>query len=144
MTPTPVGPTPRPDVHPVAPGTHLLFAQSGRIEHVPLDGYTMRKQEAKPLLHVPVRQYFSVLNQPDRRNGIFTCQLDVFHMSMERKHLKRGGPLQSFFNIFFFNMCGAFNSGQIRFLDYQRSQLVTAQGFPLVRGVSRDAGLVLN
>ncbi|XP_041641375.1 nidogen-1-like [Cheilinus undulatus] len=55
VTPAPVGPTPRPDVHPVAPGTHLLFAQSGRIEHIPLDGYRFRKDDAKPLLHVPDR-----------------------------------------------------------------------------------------
>ncbi|KAF1394423.1 hypothetical protein PFLUV_G00000120 [Perca fluviatilis] len=57
VTPAPVGPTPRPDVHPVAPGTHLLFAQSGKIEHVPLDGYNIRKEEAKPLLHIPVRPH---------------------------------------------------------------------------------------
>lgn len=56
VTPPPVGPTPRPDIHPVAPGTHLLFAQSGKIEHVPLDGYNIKKEEAKPLLHIPVRQ----------------------------------------------------------------------------------------
>ena len=55
VTPPPVGPTPRPDVHPVAPGTHLLFAQSGKIEHVPLDGYNIKKEDAKPLLHIPVR-----------------------------------------------------------------------------------------
>ncbi|AWP05023.1 putative nidogen-1-like [Scophthalmus maximus] len=55
VTPPPVGPTPRPDVHPIAPGTHLLFAQSGKIEQVPLDGYNMRKEEAKPLLHIPDR-----------------------------------------------------------------------------------------
>lgn len=50
----PVGPTPRPDVHPLPPGTHLLFAQSGRIEHVPLEGYDMKKDDAKPVLHLPV------------------------------------------------------------------------------------------
>ncbi|KAK2817579.1 hypothetical protein Q5P01_025770 [Channa striata] len=55
VTPAPVGPTPRPDVHPVAPGTHLLFAQSGKIEQVPLDGYNIKKEAAKPLLHVPDR-----------------------------------------------------------------------------------------
>lgn len=61
MTPTPVGPTPRPDVQPVSPGTHLLFAQSGKIEHVPLDGYHMKMEDAKPLLHIPVRpQHTSV------------------------------------------------------------------------------------
>ncbi|CAJ1052781.1 LOW QUALITY PROTEIN: nidogen-1-like [Xyrichtys novacula] len=55
VTPAPVGPTPRPDIHPVTPGTYMLFAQSGRIEHVPLDGYNFKKEEAKPLLHVPDR-----------------------------------------------------------------------------------------
>lgn len=50
----PVGPTPRPDVHPLPPGTHLLFTQSGRIEHVPLDGYAMEKEGAKAVLHLPV------------------------------------------------------------------------------------------
>uniref|UniRef100_A0A4W6DHN7 Nidogen 1 n=1 Tax=Lates calcarifer TaxID=8187 RepID=A0A4W6DHN7_LATCA len=60
VTPPPVGPTPRPDVHPVTPGTHLLFAQSGKIEHVPLDGYKMKKEEAKPLLHIPDRVVIAV------------------------------------------------------------------------------------
>ncbi|XP_028460050.1 nidogen-1-like [Perca flavescens] len=60
VTPAPVGPTPRPDVHPVAAGTHLLFAQSGKIEQVPLDGYTIRKEEAKPLLHIPDRVVIAV------------------------------------------------------------------------------------
>ncbi|XP_037621658.1 nidogen-1-like [Sebastes umbrosus] len=55
VTPAPVGPTPRPDVHPVGPGTNLLFAQSGKIERVPLDGYNIKKDEAKPLLHIPDR-----------------------------------------------------------------------------------------
>ncbi|KAF3688158.1 Nidogen-1 [Channa argus] len=55
VTPAPVGPTPRPDVDPVSPGTYLLFAQSGKIEHIPLDGYNMKKEAAKPLLHVPDR-----------------------------------------------------------------------------------------
>uniref|UniRef100_A0AAZ3S0B1 Nidogen 1a n=1 Tax=Oncorhynchus tshawytscha TaxID=74940 RepID=A0AAZ3S0B1_ONCTS len=48
-----VGPTPRPDVYPLPPGTHLLFAQSGRIEFVPLEGYNMKKTEARTVLHLP-------------------------------------------------------------------------------------------
>lgn len=55
VIPPPIGPTTRPDVSPVAPGTHLLFVQSGKIEHIPLDGYSMNKGEAKALLHLPVR-----------------------------------------------------------------------------------------
>ncbi|XP_068582888.1 nidogen-1-like [Cebidichthys violaceus] len=60
VTPAPVGPTPRPDVRPVAQGTHLLFAQSGKIEHVPLDGYNIKKEEAKALLHLPDRVVIAV------------------------------------------------------------------------------------
>uniref|UniRef100_G1TAQ7 Uncharacterized protein n=1 Tax=Oryctolagus cuniculus TaxID=9986 RepID=G1TAQ7_RABIT len=40
-------------VIPLPPGTHLLFAQTGKIENVPLDGNTMKKTEAKALLHMP-------------------------------------------------------------------------------------------
>uniref|UniRef100_A0A8C8DWB0 Nidogen 1b n=1 Tax=Oryzias sinensis TaxID=183150 RepID=A0A8C8DWB0_9TELE len=60
VTPTPGGPTPRPDVHPISPGTHLLFAQSGKIEHVPLDGYKIKTEEARPLLHIPDRVVIAV------------------------------------------------------------------------------------
>lgn len=49
-----IGPTPRPDVHPLPPGSHLLYAQSGRIEHIPLKGHDLKKDDAKPLLHLPV------------------------------------------------------------------------------------------
>uniref|UniRef100_A0A8C9CD24 Nidogen 1 n=1 Tax=Phocoena sinus TaxID=42100 RepID=A0A8C9CD24_PHOSS len=40
-------------VIPLPPGTHLLFAQTGKIEHFPLEGNTMIKTEAKALLHAP-------------------------------------------------------------------------------------------
>lgn len=62
--PTPVGPRPRPDVV-LPPGTHLLFAQSGRIEHVPLEGYDMKKEDAKVVLHLPVS-----FSHPDVFKGI--------------------------------------------------------------------------
>lgn len=60
VTPPPVGPTPRPDVHPLPPGTHLLYAQSGRIEHVPLEGYDMKKDDAKTVLHLPEKVIIGV------------------------------------------------------------------------------------
>ncbi|XP_046907058.1 nidogen-1-like [Hypomesus transpacificus] len=60
VTPPPVGPTPRPDASPLAPGTHLLFAQSGKIEHIPLDGYHMKREEAKALLHLPDRVVIAI------------------------------------------------------------------------------------
>uniref|UniRef100_A0A8C6DQ11 Nidogen 1 n=1 Tax=Moschus moschiferus TaxID=68415 RepID=A0A8C6DQ11_MOSMO len=40
-------------VIPLPPGTHLLFAQTGKIERLPLEGSTMTKSEAKALLHAP-------------------------------------------------------------------------------------------
>ncbi|XP_041645126.1 nidogen-1 [Cheilinus undulatus] len=58
--PPPYGPTPRPDIHPLPPGTHLLFAQSGRIEHVPLDGQDMNKDNAKAILHLPEKVIIGV------------------------------------------------------------------------------------
>nr|XP_027803815.1 nidogen-1 isoform X2 [Marmota flaviventris] len=42
-------------VIPLPPGTHLLFAQTGKIERLPLEGSTMRKTEAKALLHIPAK-----------------------------------------------------------------------------------------
>ncbi|XP_069001154.1 nidogen-1 [Embiotoca jacksoni] len=51
--PPPVGPQSRSDVDALPPGTHLLFAQSGRIEHIPLEGYDMKKDDAKAVLHLP-------------------------------------------------------------------------------------------
>lgn len=48
------GPSVPTSVIPLPPGTHLLFAQTGKIEHLPLEGSTMKKTEAKALLHAPV------------------------------------------------------------------------------------------
>lgn len=41
-------------VIPLPPGTHLLFAQTGKIERLPLEGNTMKKTEAKAFFHIPV------------------------------------------------------------------------------------------
>lgn len=54
VVPTPIGPNTKPEVTPPPPGTHLLYSQSGKIEHIPLKGYRMMKQEAKAILHLPV------------------------------------------------------------------------------------------
>lgn len=42
-------------VIPLPPGTHLLFAQTGKIERLPLEGSTMKKTEAKAFLHIPAK-----------------------------------------------------------------------------------------
>uniref|UniRef100_A0A8C0PV20 Nidogen 1 n=1 Tax=Canis lupus familiaris TaxID=9615 RepID=A0A8C0PV20_CANLF len=47
------GPSVPTAVIPLPPGTHLLFAQTGKIEHLPLEGSIMQKTEAKTLLHAP-------------------------------------------------------------------------------------------
>ncbi|KAM9792237.1 nidogen-1-like [Neosynchiropus ocellatus] len=60
VTAPPLGPTPRPDVNPSGPGSHLLFAQSGRIEQIPLEGHRLKKELAKTLLHVPDRVVIAV------------------------------------------------------------------------------------
>ncbi|KAG7253044.1 hypothetical protein CRUP_021743, partial [Coryphaenoides rupestris] len=60
VAPLPVGPTPRPDVIPVAPGARLLFAQSGKMEQIPLEGGAMRKENTSTLLHIPDRVVIAV------------------------------------------------------------------------------------
>lgn len=57
----PVGPTTRPDVRPPPPGANLLFAQNGKIDHIPLNGNNMNKEETKTMLHLPVS--FPQLNE---------------------------------------------------------------------------------
>uniref|UniRef100_A0A3Q2P057 Nidogen 1 n=1 Tax=Fundulus heteroclitus TaxID=8078 RepID=A0A3Q2P057_FUNHE len=54
-----IGPRPRPDVV-LPPGTHLLFAQSGRIDHIPMVDYDMKKEDAKAVLHLPGRVVIGV------------------------------------------------------------------------------------
>ncbi|XP_006872070.1 PREDICTED: nidogen-1 [Chrysochloris asiatica] len=51
--PTHHGPQVPTAVIPLPPGTHLLFAQTGKIEHLALEGSTMKKMDAKTLFHAP-------------------------------------------------------------------------------------------
>ncbi|KAJ4945298.1 hypothetical protein JOQ06_013825 [Pogonophryne albipinna] len=88
VNPPPVGPTPRPDVHPVAPGTHLLFAQSGKIERVPLDGNSIKMDEAKPLLHIPDRVVIALSYDCVEKMVYWT---DITGPSISRARLSGGG-----------------------------------------------------
>ncbi len=54
VAPPLIGPSPRTDISPLTPGANLLFTQSGKIDHIPLDGNRMIKDESKTVLHVPV------------------------------------------------------------------------------------------
>lgn len=81
VVPPPVGPTPRPNVYPVPPGTHLLFSQSGRIEHIPLEGYDMKKDNAKAVLHLPVSFLFVWSIFVIVAVTCLTCLKCCFHLS---------------------------------------------------------------
>ncbi|KAG9344326.1 hypothetical protein JZ751_010995 [Albula glossodonta] len=87
--PRPVGPTPRPDVHPLPPGTHLLYAQSGRIEHIPLEGYDMRKDQAKAVLHLPEKVVIGVAYDCVEKMVYWT---DITAPSISRVSLQGGEP----------------------------------------------------
>ncbi|XP_050978826.1 nidogen-1 [Labeo rohita] len=60
VAPPLTGPTPRTDISPLTPGANLLFAQNGKIDHIPLDGNRMNKDESKTVLHVPGKVVIAV------------------------------------------------------------------------------------
>ncbi|CAH2251167.1 Nidogen-1 [Pelobates cultripes] len=87
--PPPVGPTPRPDVFPLPSGTHLLFAQSGKIEHVPLEGNNMKKTDAKALLHIPDKVIIGVAYDCVDKTVYWT---DISGPSISRASINGGEP----------------------------------------------------
>nr|XP_015218127.1 PREDICTED: nidogen-1 [Lepisosteus oculatus] len=86
----PLGPTPRPDVHPLPPGTHLLFAQSSRIEFVPLEGHSMKKGDAKALLHLPDKVVIGVAFDCVEKMVYWT---DITGPSISKVSLHGGKPV---------------------------------------------------
>uniref|UniRef100_A0A8D3BTP1 Nidogen 1 n=1 Tax=Scophthalmus maximus TaxID=52904 RepID=A0A8D3BTP1_SCOMX len=86
----PVGPDTRPDVHPLPPGTHLLFAQSGRIEHVPLEGYDMKKDDAKAVLHLPEKVIIGVAYDCVEKMVYWT---EITSPSISRANIQGGEPV---------------------------------------------------
>ncbi|XP_071390603.1 nidogen-1 [Centroberyx affinis] len=86
----PVGPTPRPDVHPLPPGTHLMFAQSGRIEYVPLEGYDMKKNEAKAVLHLPEKVIIGVAYDCVEKMVYWT---EITSPSISKANIQGGEPI---------------------------------------------------
>ncbi|XP_067092581.1 nidogen-1 [Osmerus mordax] len=91
VIPPPVGPTTRPDVYPLPPGTHLLFAQSGRIEFVPLEGYDMKKSESKAVLHLPEKIIIGVAYDCVEKMVYWT---DITTPSISKASLQGGEPIQ--------------------------------------------------
>ncbi|XP_039593799.1 nidogen-1 [Polypterus senegalus] len=90
VPPTPVGPTPRPGVHPLPPGTHLLFAQSGKIDYVPLEGHNMKKSDAKTVLHLPDKVVIAVAYDCVDKMVYWT---DITGPSISRALLSGGEPI---------------------------------------------------
>ncbi|KAM6280871.1 nidogen-1 isoform 2-T2 [Porphyrio hochstetteri] len=84
-----IGPSVRPDTVPLPPGTHLLFAQSGKIEHVPLDGNNMKKNGAKALLHIPDKVVIGVAYDCTDKMVYWT---DISGPSISRASLHGGEP----------------------------------------------------
>ncbi|KAM3863357.1 nidogen-1 [Diretmus argenteus] len=86
----PVGPTPRPDVHPLPPGTHLMFAQSGKIEYVPLEGYEMKKADAKAVLHLPEKVIIGVAYDCVEKMVYWT---EITSPSITKANIQGGEPI---------------------------------------------------
>lgn len=87
--PVGIGPSVRPDTIPLPPGTHLLFAQSGKIEHVPLEGNNMKKNGAKALLHIPDKVIIGVAYDCMDKMVYWT---DISGPSISRASLHGGEP----------------------------------------------------
>ncbi|XP_029449963.1 nidogen-1 isoform X2 [Rhinatrema bivittatum] len=87
--PPPVGPTVRPSLVPLPPGTHLIFAQSGKLEHVPLERESMKKTVAKTLLHVPDKVIIGVAYDCVDKMVYWT---DISGPSVSRANLQGGEP----------------------------------------------------
>lgn len=91
VTPPPLGPAPPPEVGPVAPGRLLLFAQSGRIEQVPITASGLNQDQARPLLHVPDRVVIAVAYDCVEERVYWT---DITGPSISRASLSTRGHIQ--------------------------------------------------
>ncbi|MED6244828.1 hypothetical protein ATANTOWER_025279 [Ataeniobius toweri] len=83
-----VGPRPRPDVV-LPPGTHLLYAQSGRIDHIPLEAYDMQKEDAKAVLHLPGKVIIGVAYDCMEKMIYWT---EITSPSISKASIKGGEP----------------------------------------------------
>ncbi|XP_039208911.1 nidogen-1 isoform X1 [Crotalus tigris] len=88
--PVTMGPTVKPDAIPLPPGSHLLIAQSGKIDHVPLEGNVMKKSDAKALLHVPDKVVIGVAYDCLEKMVYWT---DISSPSISRASLGGGEPV---------------------------------------------------
>uniref|UniRef100_A0A7N6F6Z0 Nidogen 1a n=1 Tax=Anabas testudineus TaxID=64144 RepID=A0A7N6F6Z0_ANATE len=90
VVPPPVGPTTRPTVHPLPPGTHLLFSQNGKIDHIPLEGYDMKKDDAKTVLHLPEKVVIGVAYDCVEKMVYWT---EITSPSISKASIQGGDPI---------------------------------------------------
>lgn len=88
--PRPIGPTPDPNVSPLPPGSHILFAQSGKIEYIPLDGHNLKKNEAKTALHLPDKVVIGIAYDCVEKMMYWT---DISTPAISKASLRGGEPV---------------------------------------------------
>uniref|UniRef100_A0A8C6VA94 Nidogen 1 n=1 Tax=Naja naja TaxID=35670 RepID=A0A8C6VA94_NAJNA len=88
--PVTTGPSVKPNAIPLPPGSHLLIAQSGKIDHVPLEGNVMKKSDAKALLYVPDKVVIGVAYDCLEKMVYWT---DISSPSISRASLGGGEPV---------------------------------------------------
>uniref|UniRef100_A0A673GL17 Nidogen-1-like n=1 Tax=Sinocyclocheilus rhinocerous TaxID=307959 RepID=A0A673GL17_9TELE len=88
--PHPIGPTPDPNVSPLPPGSHILFAQSGKIEYIPLEGHNLKKNEAKTALHLPEKVVIGIAFDCVEKMVYWT---DISTPAISKASLQGGEPV---------------------------------------------------
>ncbi|XP_026133570.1 nidogen-1-like [Carassius auratus] len=88
--PGPIRPTPDPNVSPLPPGSHILFAQSGKIEYIPLQGHNLKKNKAKTALHLPEKVVIGIAFDCVEKMVYWT---DISTPAISKASLQSGEPV---------------------------------------------------
>uniref|UniRef100_A0A673FUX8 Nidogen-1-like n=1 Tax=Sinocyclocheilus rhinocerous TaxID=307959 RepID=A0A673FUX8_9TELE len=88
--PGPIRPTPDPNVSPLPPGSQILFAQSGKIEYIPLEGHNLKKNEAKTALHLPEKVVIGIAFDCVEKMVYWT---DISTPAISKASLQGGEPV---------------------------------------------------
>ncbi|XP_051503782.1 nidogen-1 isoform X1 [Myxocyprinus asiaticus] len=86
----PIRPSPRPDISPLPPGSHILFTQSGKIEYIPLEGHDLKKTEAKTALHLPEKVVIGIAYDCVEKMVYWT---DISTPAISKANLQGGEPI---------------------------------------------------
>uniref|UniRef100_A0A8C2PX45 Nidogen 1a n=1 Tax=Cyprinus carpio TaxID=7962 RepID=A0A8C2PX45_CYPCA len=88
--PGPIRPTPDPNVNPLPPGSHILFAQSGKIEYIPLEGHNLKKNKARTALHLPEKVVIGIAFDCVEKMVYWT---DISTPAISKASLQGGEPV---------------------------------------------------